>query len=226
MRGRYADVWQRRLAEQPVPKMLESAVRAGFGGLLIDREGVADELEKQVRELLDAEPITSADGRLTFHDLSALRRRLEQASVPGEWSVQSEKVLMPVLPTWEGEVSAEERSGADRIRWVGPRASITLHNRTTRSRKIRLTLILTPPPGGGHRRQVRLAGLLDESLTIHRSDARISRILELPPGRHSIRLWTDGATRYQATYPYRVVFGVKNLRVEESELEANTLADR
>ena len=81
MVGRPED-WQGELAARPPTLQVEAAAAAGFDGVYVDRFGYADSarsLERRLRELTGAPPITSADGRLVFFDLRGLRRRLERA---------------------------------------------------------------------------------------------------------------------------------------------------
>ncbi len=125
MRGRYADVWHARLAEKETPELLEAAVLAGFAGLFLDRQGVANDLkEEAIRHHLGNRPIESANQRLAFYDLGPYRDQLERQCPAIEWSRRCQEIRDIILPTWQGEVSSEERSGGDRIRWVGPVATV------------------------------------------------------------------------------------------------------
>src|SRR5262249_48313542 len=155
----------------PAGDLLDSLVLAGFAGLLLDRQGVADGLEDEVKDLLARQPLESADKRLAFFDLSAHRDRLRRALSPGCWKQRREAVLCPVLPTWQGEASGEERAGGDRLRWIGSRASLILHNPAHQVRRIRLTLVLLPPPGGWRHREIEIRGeALNESHTLRRDE--------------------------------------------------------
>ena len=158
MRGRYGDVWHARLAELPAPELLDSLVLAGFGGLLFDRQGESADREEMVKNVLHLQAIESFDRRLAFYPLSGRRERLEHKLSPEEWRQKSEEVRLPILPTWQGEVSEEERIGPDRCRWIGAEAVVTLHNPSPRRQRIHLQFTLLPPPGGGHRREVHIEG--------------------------------------------------------------------
>jgi phosphoglycerol transferase len=215
MWARYGDVWQARLAQQPIPELLDALVLAGFGGLLLDRRGIAQGQENQVRDLLGATSMESPDGRMAFYALREHQQRRQRACSAKEWQERSERVRLPVLPTWQGEVSAEERAGPDRFRWIGRQAAVTLHNPSDRRRRVKLTLTLTPRPGGGHSRRVWLEGVLEESRELRRDEEVVVQTLDLPPGDHVIHLRTNGTVRYRAAPPRQVAFGVKNLLVVE-----------
>jgi phosphoglycerol transferase len=214
MRGTYGDAWQARLAEQPAGELLDSLALAGFGGLLLDRQGVRAGLEDEVKGVLEREPLESADDRLAFYDLSGHRDRLRQGVSPECWRWRSEAVLRPVLPTWQGEVGGEERTAGGRVRWVGSRAALMLHNPSGQAQRVRLTLALLPPPGGWRHRQIEIRGKgLNVTHTLRREEVAVDLLVEVPPGRRVLHFKARGTAHWRPEPPRRVVFGVRDLVV-------------
>jgi phosphoglycerol transferase len=71
MKGREADLWQRRVADQPVADMIHELARAGFGGIYVDCDGLADHesyVEAELDRLLGP-PLVHASGRILFYRL-------------------------------------------------------------------------------------------------------------------------------------------------------------
>jgi phosphoglycerol transferase len=71
-RGREADLWQQSLVALPPQNLLEAIAKKGFEGLYIDRNAYPDHgasLEAQLVNLLDRQPLVSANGRMAFFDL-------------------------------------------------------------------------------------------------------------------------------------------------------------
>jgi phosphoglycerol transferase len=81
MRGREADLWQRRVAAAPVEEMVRSLKAARFDGIYVDRNGYADGgagLEGQLARLLYASPMVSPNQRLAYFSLRAFRPQEHQ----------------------------------------------------------------------------------------------------------------------------------------------------
>jgi phosphoglycerol transferase len=81
VKGREIDRWQRELNETPLEEQLSQLVEHDFRGIAVDRAGYADrgaEIEARLSELLNQEPLVSADERLSFFALPA---RAEQGDL-------------------------------------------------------------------------------------------------------------------------------------------------
>jgi phosphoglycerol transferase len=81
VRGRGGDSLVRILTAEPPEEMARALVRTGFGGIYIDRFGLADggaALEASLAKILGVRPLQSSDGRLMFFDLAPLTRKLRQ----------------------------------------------------------------------------------------------------------------------------------------------------
>jgi phosphoglycerol transferase len=75
VKGRPADLWQRRLAGKPVPEMVRDLRAAGFAGIWVDRSGLTDggaALERDLRRLLGTPPtVESRETHRVYYALSA-----------------------------------------------------------------------------------------------------------------------------------------------------------
>jgi phosphoglycerol transferase len=74
MRGRAGDVWAADVAKLEPSQMIATLTSAGFGGLLVDRSGYADQgaaLEAALTAALGVDPMVSVDRRESFFPLRA-----------------------------------------------------------------------------------------------------------------------------------------------------------
>src|SRR5215207_3987846 len=72
VKGRPTADWQADLADKPTEVLLDTVLEKGFDGIYIDRFGYPDraaELEGELGELLEVEPLVSPDGRRSFFSL-------------------------------------------------------------------------------------------------------------------------------------------------------------
>ncbi|KFN39816.1 MAG: hypothetical protein JU82_05685, partial [Sulfuricurvum sp. MLSB] len=73
VRGREADAWLSDLSRKPVDVQVRTLEDAGFSGLVINRNGYADNaqaIEQTLRELLQVTPIVSDNQKLAFFKLN------------------------------------------------------------------------------------------------------------------------------------------------------------
>jgi len=96
VRGRPNADWQADLTDQPTEVLLDTVVDKGFDGIYIDRFGYPDraaELEGELGELLDVEPLISPDGHKSFFSLLSYEEKT--ALLEGEKSDQRAGVSYP-----------------------------------------------------------------------------------------------------------------------------------
>jgi len=78
VKGRPSADWQAALEDKPTEIMLDTAVNKGFEGIYIDRFGYPDraaELEGELSDLLEVEPLVSPDGRRSFFSLLSYKEK-------------------------------------------------------------------------------------------------------------------------------------------------------
>jgi phosphoglycerol transferase len=76
MKGRPTDAWQRSTAGKPAAAMIREIEKAGFAGIMIDRDGYADggdRIAGEVRRILGVEPMRSEDGTVLFFRIAGPR---------------------------------------------------------------------------------------------------------------------------------------------------------
>jgi hypothetical protein len=69
MKGRPTDLWQKETAEKPVKDMIKEISKMGFKGIMINRNGYADnggKIIEEIKNILHAEPIMSEDTTILF----------------------------------------------------------------------------------------------------------------------------------------------------------------
>src|SRR5262249_40884547 len=123
-RGRVGDLWQRTLAGKPPEEMVQTLACAGFSGLYLNRCGLTDRaarLEAELTRLLEAAPLVSDDGTLSFYLLTDYAARLRQQYSEREWYERQEQALRPVLLHWTRGFGPLEGPAEDLCRWCGNR---------------------------------------------------------------------------------------------------------
>lgn len=83
MNGREGDAWQKKIAALPLDEQLQAVAEAGFRGIQVARRGYPDDgaqVETQLRERLQVEPIVSEDKLDSFFPLDAYLAALPQGA--------------------------------------------------------------------------------------------------------------------------------------------------
>ena len=130
MKGRPTD-WQDDLADEPTKVLVAAAAAAGFEGIYIDRFGYTDgaaELESELHELLEAEPLVSPNGRMSFFSLLSYKERLQNRYSPEELAELKTATLMPISASFEEGFLPLEQDGVSSWRWMKRTGHITLQN--------------------------------------------------------------------------------------------------
>ena len=109
MFGRLGDAWTNAVADQPVPEMVRTLSDVGFEGILVDRDGYADDGAAIVAALaaeLGADSGEQATDRQVFFSLRAANEKV----APGERERRRQEALnRPVLRWLDGLLSAGAR---------------------------------------------------------------------------------------------------------------------
>lgn len=190
MKGRPED-WAGDLAGLPVATVVDAAVAVGFDGLYIDRFGYRDRaaaLEKDVRDLLGAEPLISASGRQSFFDLRGRRRRLEAVHELAPIAAFRTAVLYPLRlePIGFAPIPPAERLT---FAWAdGSNTELRIVNPSTSSRTALLEAVIDRV--GGPPADVVVVSSPGAAPTTYRTPKQLRRELSLPPGETIIRLST------------------------------------
>jgi phosphoglycerol transferase len=80
VKGRPNADWQADLADKPAEDLVATAIAKGFDGIYIDRFGYPErdaKLEGELGELLEVEPVVSADGRKSLYSLVPYKEGLQ-----------------------------------------------------------------------------------------------------------------------------------------------------
>lgn len=102
MQGRDGDLWQQYVSSKPLKEMLQELSLSGFNGIYLDGYGYADGGKEQVARissLLGTQPITSANGRMFFFDMSPYNAAVKSQFPAG--AVQEHMDLIKNLSSYE-----------------------------------------------------------------------------------------------------------------------------
>ena len=220
MYGREGDGWIRNVSQLEPARMVESAANAGFGGILVDRDGyVGDGLSMQaaLRAILEVEPLVSSDDRLAFFSLKEYVRRTHTGQSPGEVAFKQFLMFHPLTWTWDKGCYGVERDVDRTFRWCTSKGEIDVDNDTALARTVavRMTLVAAQSPA-----RLKLGGdmvSVDVDLT---GIVSFTRQIDIAPGHHAIHFDCDGRRADAHGDPRTMVWRVEDFAFEELPMAA------
>jgi len=172
VRGREADAWLSNLSRKPVDVQVKTLEEAGFSGLVINRNGYADNsqaIEQTLRDLLQVTPIVSDNQKLAFFKLNP----------------RGHTIIMP--PVFNGFYEWEGEAGT--FRWAGDNANILWINNEDKPKEEKISFEMGSLIPRGI--TVKLNGKIIDNFSITPGvPSPHSYTLILTPGRNSIEFIT------------------------------------
>jgi hypothetical protein len=222
MKGREWDSWARTVAFDPVPRMLERLVLAGFDGLLVDKRGLnPNRYERLVGELdrvlgHGSRRLTHEDGSLTFFSLKAYRRDLAANYGAALFGAMAAAERNGVSWLWLKGWDCYETIGYEkRQRWCKAVGQVVVVNPTADDKKVRVEMKLhtwfdAVAP-------VRISGgpLWTENIETDSQGVTVVRDLIVPAGRHTIWFRCKPPGGYTFPDSRDIVFGVQDFSMRE-----------
>lgn len=217
MKGRAGEVWQKWVAAQPPPQLLETLAAAGFLGLYLNRDGYADRgaaLSAEIESRLGRPPLRSENGRLLFFDLTAYHEQLRGQTTPALWEAKREAALHPLLMVWHNGCSDLEGTPAHNFRWCSAAGTWQLTNGGRHAKRVTLEMSFV----SNHEGNLWITGpLLSEQLRIGLTPRAFSRTISVPPGQHTLAFACDAPRVLVAGDRRELVFRVVNFKAIAAE---------
>jgi len=215
MYGREGDNWVRSVSPLEPARLVENVANAGFGGILVDRDGyVGDGLSMQavLRAVLEVEPLVSADGRLAFFSLREYVRRTHTGQSPGEVAFKQFLMFHPLAWDWDKGCYGLEHDLDRTFRWCAAKGEIEVDNDTAVKRTValRMTVVAAQPPA-----RVKLEGDLLSAAVDLAGVVSFTRQIDVPTGHHVIKFDCDGRRADAPTDPRTMVWRVEEFSFEE-----------
>jgi phosphoglycerol transferase len=214
MVGRSTDAWTNAVADQPVPDLVRTLSDVGFDGILVDRDGYADDGVAIVAALaaeLGGDSGVQASDRQVFFGLRAANEKAFAGVAPGERERRRQEALNRPLLRWLDGFFLPEHDPGTTFRWCAGDCAIELDNPSGRDARVVVSMRVSAaqPPAS-----LRVTGdLWNETLALVPDGTSISRTLQVPSGRHRIRLRSDSAPAIAPRDPRRLVFRVDDARL-------------
>ncbi len=242
IKGREADTWQREVVSRPPDEMLRRIVFAGFDGLFVDQRGFAITPEgngatvlmatlQQLYADLAGQPtarlpeIKHEDGEQFFLDLRPYRDLLRKKLVaPYDFETESRKERERISIVWlDGFYSdVNDRGETQTLRYGTRDGTAWVINPTDRTRTIELSMVFGTVAPGPFR--FNLSGLVNSEFEVDRVlgswDPRqfgmpMQFAVEVPPGRHKIRIKCTPPAYFIANDNRRIAYYILDVRVRE-----------
>ena len=221
MKGREWDLWQRSVAFDPVPRMLERIVLTGFDGLLVDRRGLNPARFERLMAEIDSvlghgsARAESDDHTLFFFGLQAYRRDLEANYGAARFAAMADAERNGISWLWLKGFDSYEAVGYERRqRWSQANGLVVVVNPSDQPRACRVQMILhtwmpVPVP-------LRIEGgdIWTDELELTNLGTRVVRNLTIPPGRHKILFRSQPPSGYSFGDSRNLVFGVKDFSLQ------------
>jgi phosphoglycerol transferase len=211
MRARNGDLFLRETSAQPPAEMLRTLVATGFDGVLIHRDGYADDgsgIEQALIGAVGVAPLVSQNGRLSFIDLTEYRRRTPTDRSPEEIA----RLTHPIAATFGRGFEGLEHNSEHDFRWCGRQGVIHFNNDlgVTRRLSMRMVALAAHWPA-----RLRLDGdLYSATLTLDGA-LTIDRVLDVPPGHHQIRFTSNGRPADVVGDPRTMVWRMEDFVLSE-----------
>lgn len=206
MYGRPEEAELAKFGRLPLDEQLPVLLAYGYAGVSVDRFGYNDNavaLEKQLREMTQAEPVVSPSGRLAFYPLDKYEARVKGNTSTDRWETWKQDFRSYIhsspVTRWGEGFDEEERStnpGWERHRWARSPASVRLTNPTDQPQRVRIRFAVRTQNAGTWNLAVEGAGL-SETMTVGTDLTSFDRTIELPPGQHTVKFTCD-ATPFNA----------------------------
>ncbi len=216
MRAREAE-WQRYVAREPTPELVDAVTAAGFEVVYVDRFGYADgatAIEAELVALLGEPLLVSPDGREAVYDLRLHRPVLAERLGSIGVDELADQTLEPVILWWSTGCSFEELiEPSGYFRWCSSSAEITATRREGAGAAVVRFRVHTAT-GEAATLMVGVAG--DERrISIGADDATVEIPFDFDAERVEIRLGTDALRLIAPGDPRDLRIAVEDLVVEE-----------
>lgn len=220
VQNRPTDAWTGTVSQEPPAQLVETVSAAGFAGVLVDRYGYPDngaELESALGAWLGA-PLLSGSGyggsppRFAFFGLAAYDAAAEARLSLADRARRRRAVEGRVFLRWLEGFHPPERGPNGPFRWCSGLGLLEIDNPApvADSATLTMTLFAGKPPA-----TLRLdSEWSSEELTLPPAGITISRTFRVPPGRHILRMRSDGAPVDPPLDPRRLVWRMDNARIE------------
>jgi len=218
MDGRPGAEWMASLCSRPLEELLQSAVASGFSAIYITMAGYPDggaSLITALRNLLQAEPLRSPDGRNAVFLIANYGSRLKASLGDRGWRQFVSQLGPPqVLLSWGQGFYTSESGGSKTWRWARAHAAIRVLNRTGRNATVPLSMRIYASFGQPRPASVEISGdSLDDRFQATEAGVVRTVILHLHPGTNEVKFDTNG-TKVVAPQDPRDM----HMRVEEVHL--------
>jgi hypothetical protein len=216
VKNREGDRAQERVAALPTDQLVQTLAFAGFSGIYVDRNGYDDggaAKELELSNLLETAPMVSANGRLTFFNLSDYARKLREKYPDSEWQAKQEISFHPLLLDWKGGFSGLESRPGKSWRWCSSEGELHLRNTSERPRLIKLEMAFAT--GYPELDDFIINGLITDRLKVNNIPSSYSKTVTVPPGESVITFRSD-AKRIDAPGDTRfLVFRIEDFKMTD-----------
>jgi hypothetical protein len=222
MLGRSDDAWIQMVSLRPPAGLVARLTDAGFGAILINRQGYADdgaEVEGALARELASRPSVSSDGRLAFFPLVEHARQVFAGVTAVERERRRQLALHPCALRFVSGCFQTEYTRNGPFRWCSGDAQMEIDNDTPVERIA--TLSMTPWASKPPTTLVIEGELWSERFEVRRTGAPLTHTMKIPPGHHRLRFRMDGqpADAPADSRRMHLIWRAENPRLEEEEIQ-------
>jgi hypothetical protein len=208
IRGRRGDQWNRDMAARPVPAMIDALAEAGYAGIHVTRDGLADHgaaVEASLSAVLGEPALVGPNGSASFFPLAKRAATLRAELGEGTFAARGEDIREPVFLGWLEGYYPVESSKDETWVWCRAHGRFVIENPSAATRTVTLDTFVRSGDGPA---LVRIDGdLFHEEIHAEPWGFHLVKTFDVPPGEHFFRVESDGK-------PWPVTTDARDLYVE------------
>jgi hypothetical protein len=222
MDGRHGD-WAKTAAALPLSQFLERLAFAGFGGLMIDRFGYAnDSFEREIAKLIGERNKFDLGTRWVFFDLRNFTDRLLGSLPEPERAKRREMIMHPVTAEWRANFSVEENEKNHSWHWCGKDGVIRLVNDSNLERVIEIEAAFQQDSSGAYPLRINCEGTSTQLTLASEPVSYHEQLLLKPHSVRDIEFHFLGPLLDVPTDSRALAFQVRDFRLSESDVHNAT----
>lgn len=219
MQGREQDQWEHYLSEISIKKMVENLSYAGYAAIYLDKslydsQEEADELVKELSEILKTTPIYSGNNKLLFYNMEGYNKEIKASMNQDVYKKKKEEVYKYLSIQYAGEFSTLESDESENTwRWSGSNGIIKLNNRKSEEIKFEYSTMAQSPTGESVL-EIVINGKKAYNYNLNNEKTKIDMDITLKPGENIIEFHSDAPPINSGTDSRELVFILWNTDVE------------
>lgn len=216
VKGRESDLWLREVSTQPLGEMIETIVDAGFSGIYIARNAYTEEeiqqLEYDIKEILNIEPIESSNESEVFYNMSQYIRNKNHMYTADNKEQRRIEALSPTYFNWIDGFSGLEGTEEANWRWCSNEGTIEINNTSMEIKEYQLEMDVYTGYKDNSELIIEVNADTENKYTINSDGMKIIQKVSIVPGKSKISFRSDAKQLVAPDDPRALIFRICNFK--------------